>query len=212
MARARTSAAEVVSIASERQQAHRLAQQEEAPRIAPARVGQHREHELARGLLLVLDLEGAAVAVGAAEDPAVVEADQEALEEDLLPGVEVRVRAHEARRLERHQHVGDRVAVGAQRARLRVPVAVLDAQALAAAAGARRAHAAVVAEPADHLEGPALGRLEAADPALQLLGRRQRGLRGARRGREHQSCDGEQRNEPSMHHRSEHGVGGPGNA
>ena len=164
----------------EGQQAHRLAQQREARRVPPRGIREDREDQAAGGLLLVFDLEGAPVAEGAAEDPALVEADQEALEQDLLPRIEVRARADEALRVEPHEDGGDLEAVGAQRAHLLVPVAVLVAPALASAAGAGGPDRAVVAEPADQLEGAALGLLEAADPALEHLGGRERLGEGAR--------------------------------
>ena len=157
----------------DRQQAHDLAQQHEARRIAPRGIVEQREHDAPRAGLLVLDLIGAAPGEGAARDPALVPPHQEALERDLAQQVEIRVVAGELVAAEVGEQVADLVAVGAHLERAIAPGAVLDAVTVAAAACARAAYGPVVAEPADAAEGPALRVLHLLDPGpvLRSVGR-----------------------------------------
>jgi hypothetical protein len=186
----------------QRQQAHRLAQQQQALRRQPARIGEQREHQAPRAGLLVFGLERTPVAARAAEDPAVVRRDQEPLEQDLREHLTLRARAREGARIELAEQVRDLVAVLAQRKRVRVPAAVLDPSAMGRAGpGPGLQHGPVAAEPAHGVEG-ALGRaLELLDPGARRLGREAIGGPAVSRARE--SCRDQQGGEETM--RSRHG-------
>jgi hypothetical protein len=164
-----------------RQQPHRLAQQVEAGRAAPGRIRHDGLQDAVGPRQLIFDLERTAVAQGLMEDPAVVEAHQEALEQDLLQPLEIGGVAGVGFALQVAQHVGDLVVALAQRDGVVVPLAVLDPPAaLPARVRLGRVHRAVGAEPADPGEGT-LGRgLHGLDPLAPHLGRGK--LRGCRHG------------------------------
>ena len=154
-----------------RKQANGLSQQGEAGRGSPPRIGDHGVDETARTGFFVLDLEGAAVVEGPAEDPPVVGADQEALEQDLAERLDVGLVAGEVFRVEIGEEVRDGVAAVPHGGHAVRPQSVLDAAAVVGArVGLRRLDRSVFAEPADGLKRPLRRFLDLGDPAPQRGG------------------------------------------
>jgi hypothetical protein len=151
-----------------RQHARAGAQRDEAP-PAPFRLGRHRRQQAPGAFALVFLLDGAAVELRLAQDPAAVGADQEALDQPLCVDVgEGRV-GDGLVDVDAGQQRGHLETLGTQLPRTVAPLAVLPALACAGAGKVLgRQHAAIATEPLDGRERAARVVLHLGDPAPLL--------------------------------------------